>query len=411
MQAGFVLAIMLCSGDSCDMVRAESGASYPTYEACAAASASKSAMLNDLAAQYRSERREADIICLRELPRIAAVETPYEAADATELRAEPDADAPAVGALARGQRTLATGAVVGTPWLRVVLPSGTSGFVEQGRLRPPAAPAPPQADPGAQPSAPQLAILQPSAAQPSPRPPAALRAGEFRDCADCPAMVPLPAGVFIMGSNEDATERPAHRVSIPAAALGRFMVTEAEWDACAAAGGCAYKPQHDAAAAGRRPMTNLSQVDAMQYVGWLRKVTGKPYRLPSEAEWEYAARAGSAARFGFGEQVGVGRVNCDGCGGPYDPRRPADVDALPPNALGFYGMLGGVSEWVEDCWHPSYGGAPNNGAAWGGGCERRVLRGGSWKSPPSDVTVSARNFYDASVRYVANGMRVALPAR
>ena len=223
-------------------------------------------------------------------------------------------------------------------------------------------------------------------------------------------MVPLPAGVFIMGSNEDPTERPPHRVSISAAALGKFMVTEAEWDACAAAGGCAYKPPHDAD--GRRPMANLSHADATQYVGWLRKVTGKPYRLPSEAEWEYAARAGSTTRFGFGDQVGIGRVNCNGCGEPYDPRRPADVEALPPNALGFYGMLGGVAEWVEDCWHPSYQGAPNNGAAWvGGSCERRVLRGGSWKSPPSDVTVSARNFYDASVRYIANGLRVALPPR
>lgn len=410
MQAGFVLAIMLCSGDNCDMVRAEAGVLYPTYETCTAASASKSAMLNDLAAQYRSERREADIICLRELPRIATVETPYEAADATELRAEPDANARAVGFLARGQRTVATGAVAGTPWLRVVLPSGMSGFVEQSHLRPPAAavPVPPLADPVAQSSAPQLPIPQPS----TPRPSAgALRAGEFRDCADCPAMVPLPAGVFIMGSNEDTTERPAHRVSISATALGKFMVTEAEWDACAAAGGCAYKPPHEADAAGRRPMTNLSQVDAMQYVGWLRKVTGKPYRLPSEAEWEYAARAGSTARFGFGDQVGIGRVNCNGCGDPYDPHRPADVDALPPNALGLYGMLGGVSEWVEDCWHPSYQGAPNNGAAWGGSCERRVLRGGSWRSPPSDVTVSARNFYDAGVRYTANGMRVALPPR
>jgi formylglycine-generating enzyme required for sulfatase activity len=402
MQAGFVLAIMLCSGDNCDMVQAEPGVAYPTYEMCATASTSKSAMLNNLTAQYRSERREADIICLRELRQITAIATPYETVDATELRAEPDANAQVVGSLAPGQRVVASGTVVGTSWLRVVLPSGTTGFVEQSHLRTPAAPVmpPPRAGPVAQPSVPQTSTAIPP------------HAGEFRDCADCPVMLPLPAGVFIMGSNEDPTERPAHRVSIPPTALGKFMVTEAEWDACAAAGSCAYKPRHEADAAGRRPMTNLSQADAAQYLGWLRKVTGKPYRLPSEAEWEYAARAGSATRFGFGDQVGTGRVNCDGCGGSYDPHRPANVDAFPPNALGLYGMLGGVAEWVEDCWHPSYQGAPNDGAAWAtGSCERRVLRGGSWKSSPSDVTVSARNFYDASVRYVANGVRVALPMR
>ncbi|MBV9778083.1 MAG: SUMF1/EgtB/PvdO family nonheme iron enzyme, partial [Acetobacteraceae bacterium] len=129
--------------------------------------------------------------------------------------------------------------------------------------------------------------------------------------------------------------------------------------------------------------------------------------------WEYAARAGSTARFGFlGGQVGVGRVNCDGCGGSYDPHRPANVDAFPPNPWGLYAMLGGVAEWVEDCWHPNYQGAPASGSAWAAGnCERRVLRGGSWKNPPSDVTVSARNFYDASVRYVANGVRIALSLR
>jgi formylglycine-generating enzyme required for sulfatase activity len=398
MPAGFVLAIMLCSGDNCDMVRAEPGVSYPTYEACAAASASKSTMLNDLVAQYRSGKREADIICLREVQRITALETPYEVASAATLRAEPNADAQAVGSLALGQRVLATGAVAGTPWLQVVvLPSGATGFVEQSHLRSPAAVAqpPPRAMPVPAPSAPSL------------------RAGEFRDCADCPVMKTLPGGVFIMGSNEDPTERPMHRVSVPPVALGEYVVTEAEWDACAQAGGCAYKPPHEEAATGRRPMANLSWTDAQQYAGWLRQRTGKPYRLPSEAEWEYAARAGSTARFGaLGDQVGVGRVNCDGCGGSHDPHRPADVDAFPPNPWGLYAMLGGVAEWVEDCWHATYQGAPANGSAWvGGSCERRVLRGGSWKNPPSDVTVSARNFYDASVRYVANGVRIALSLR
>ncbi|HJS85015.1 MAG TPA: SUMF1/EgtB/PvdO family nonheme iron enzyme, partial [Acetobacteraceae bacterium] len=279
MPAGFVLAIMLCSGDNCDMLRAEPGISYPTYEACAAASAAKSAMLNDLVAQYRAERREADIICLREVQRITAIETPYEVAGAASLRAEPSPDAQAVGALSPGQRVLATGAVVGTPWLRVVIPSsGASGFVEQSHLRAPSAPAP---------SSPPRAEPALSRSTPTPTHP-----GAFRDCARCPVMAPLPGGVFIMGSNEDPTERPMHRVSVPPVALGEYVVTEAEWGACAEAGGCAYRPPLDEAAAERRPMANLSWTDAGQYVAWLRKTTGKPYRLPSEAEWEYAARAG-----------------------------------------------------------------------------------------------------------------------
>ncbi len=203
MPAGFVLAIMLCSGDNCDMVRAEPDVSYPTYEACAAASASKSAMLNDLVAQYNAEKREADIICLREVQRTTTIETPYkvtstvtfyEVTSTATLRAEPDANARTVGSLSAGQRVLATGAVVGTPWLQVVVPaSGATGFVEQSHLRLPVAVAPP---PRAEPAPPRSATTAPR------------RAGEFRDCATCPVMAPLPAGVFAMGSKEDFDRAP-----------------------------------------------------------------------------------------------------------------------------------------------------------------------------------------------------------
>lgn len=159
-------------------------------------------------------------------------------------------------------------------------------------------------------------------------------------------------------------------------------------------------------------MQNLSWTDAAEYVLWLQHATGKPYRLPSEAEWEYAAAAGTTSRFGWGEQPGVNNAGCKGCGPAHDDRRPADIGAFAPNAWGLHDMEGGVAEWVEDCWHVSYKGAPADGEAWRApNCSRHVLRGGSWMNPPDDITVRVRNFYDTGVRYEANGLRVALTLR
>jgi formylglycine-generating enzyme required for sulfatase activity len=222
-------------------------------------------------------------------------------------------------------------------------------------------------------------------------------------------MVTLPSGSFVMGSNADPTERPPHNVAVPAFAIGKAEVTEGEWAACVAAGACRYKRD---SADRDRPMSNLSWEDAAQYVEWLAKTTGKPYRLPSEAEWEYAARAGTATSYPWGNEAGAAKANCKGCGGAYAADRPAAVEAFPPNPWGLFGMQGGVAEWVEDCWHPNYVKAPADGSPWRTPrCASHVLRGGSWMNPPQDLTVSSRNFYDTSVRYVANGMRVALSLR
>jgi formylglycine-generating enzyme required for sulfatase activity len=154
---------------------------------------------------------------------------------------------------------------------------------------------------------------------------------------------------------------------------------------------------------------NLSWDDAAQYTQWLRRQTGRPYRLPTEAEWEYAARSGTTSAYSWGEQVGVAKANCSGCGGSYDPQLPAPVGSFPANPWGLFDMEGGIAEWVEDCWHRNYDGAPANGTAWQAPhCASHVLRGGSWKNPPKDITVSTRNYYDTSVRYLANGARVAM---
>ena len=225
-------------------------------------------------------------------------------------------------------------------------------------------------------------------------------------------MVPLPGGSFTMGSNDDATEKPPHAVSVRPFAIGKFELTVAEWNACNLAGACAYKPAKPEPAPEHRPMTNLSWNDAIQYVEWLAKQTGKPYRLASESEWEFAARGGSKTRYAWGDQPVIGKANCKGCDNPHDPLRPADVGGFPANAFGLYDTAGGVAEWVDDCWHVSYQGAPADGAAWRtANCARHVLRGGSWNNPPPDISVSSRNFYDTDVRYVANGLRVALTLR
>lgn len=221
-------------------------------------------------------------------------------------------------------------------------------------------------------------------------------------------MVALPAGQYEMGSTADPSERPPHRVQIAAFALGAYEVTQREWKACVAASACSDKPRIGVGN-DRLPMMDLSWDDATQYVQWLRGVTRKSYRLPSEAEWEYAARAGATTPYPWGKEIGVGRADCSGCGGNYDSKLPAAIGSFPPNAWGIYDMQGGVAEWTQDCWHKNYDSAPANGSAWqSGGCQEHVLRGGSWKNPPTDLTVSSRNFYDASVRYLANGLRVAV---
>jgi formylglycine-generating enzyme required for sulfatase activity len=232
---------------------------------------------------------------------------------------------------------------------------------------------------------------------------------ELQDCPNCPMLVSLPAGEFIMGSNtDDPSEKPAHKVTIGTPfAIGKLEVTVDQWNACVAAGAC----PREASAANRAkntPVRDVSWDDAQQYVKWLSSSTGKPYRLPTEAEWEYATRGGTASRFWWGDKMKAGTANCKECGEPWSQDGPANVGSFAANPNGLFDVNGSVWEWVSDCWHNNYKNAPPDGNAWNEAtCRVRVIRGGSWRDGASYMTSTTRFKYDASVRHSQNGFRVA----
>ena len=250
----------------------------------------------------------------------------------------------------------------------------------------------------------------------SPRP------GEvFRDCPSCPEMVVIAAGAFRMGSpaSEEAREGdegPQHRVTLRSFALGVTEVTFDEWEACMRGGGCGWhRPDDEGWGRGARPVINVNWEDARAYVRWLSRETGKSYRLPSEAEWEYAARAGTTTPFHTGATISTDQANYDGSSmygsGRRGTRRgrTTPVGTFAPNAFGLYDVHGNVWEWVEDCWHDSYRGAPSDGSAWtlGGDCSRRVLRGGSWSTDPRLLRSASRLRITTGNRLNHVGFRVA----
>ncbi|KWZ58232.1 hypothetical protein WK57_20570 [Burkholderia ubonensis] len=237
----------------------------------------------------------------------------------------------------------------------------------------------------------------------------ATAANEIRDCPACPAMLAVSPGTFAMGSNSgDPSEKPAHRVTLDHSfALAKYVVTVAQWNTCRDAGACPRLPG-DSNMAPNAPARDLSWDDAQQYVKWLSKISGKSYRLPTEAEWEFAARGGTATRYWWGNEMRPGNANCKDCGPPWHAEAPDNVGSFAANPLGFYDMGGGVWEWVSDCWHNSYKNAPADGRAWDEpNCQVRVIRGGSWRDGANYMPVSTRFKYDSSVRYSANGFRVA----
>ena len=242
------------------------------------------------------------------------------------------------------------------------------------------------------------------------------RRGEvFRDCADCPEMVVVPEGAYMMGSPADEPGRwedegPRHRVRIASPfAMGRYEVTFAEWDACRRAGGCSHAPGDEGWGRGSRPVIHVSWKDAKEYVDWLSEKTGRTYRLLSESEWEYAVRADTDTPYYWGAEAGSGRANCGGCEGRGGGAKTAPAGSFPPNGFGLFDMSGNVWEWVEDCGHRDYTGAPSDGSAWlkPGDCRLRMLRGGAWDDAVARVRSAIRYWEFADTRRDVIGFRVA----
>ena len=272
-------------------------------------------------------------------------------------------------------------------------------------------------------------------------------------CPDCPQMVVVPVGSFTMGSwvgeeGHDGDESPSHPVTIKQPfALGRFAVTRGEFAAFVKATG--YHSKHSCyawnladwtpksslswrspgfAQSDRDPVVCVSWIDAQAYVAWLRAKTGRPYRLPSEAEWEYAARAGAQTRYFFGEderkfcRYGNGADRSLTAIAPPEPvltcsdgyAFTAPAGLYRPNGFGLYDMLGNAWQWVADCVHRDYKNAPRDGSAWideSGDCTRRVGRGGSWLRSADRLRSASRLWSKASDRWFDWGFRVARAVR
>ena len=264
-------------------------------------------------------------------------------------------------------------------------------------VAPPVAPAPP---PQAAPK-PAVGVFPPTTLKVTPLSPERERAlkpkDSFKECDACPEMIVVPAGSFMMGSpageaQRHADEGPQHRVTFARPfAVGRFAVTFAEWDACVSDGGCSgYNPRDAGWGRGRQPLMDVSWEDAKAYLTWLSRKTGKSYRLLSESEREYVTRAGTTTPYWWGASISPGQANYNDKGD--FAGRTVPVDSFQPNPWGLYQVHGNVYEWVEDCYHGSYVGAPSNGAAWTAGtCRFRVLRGGNFHSVASGVRSAFRD--------------------
>jgi formylglycine-generating enzyme required for sulfatase activity len=236
----------------------------------------------------------------------------------------------------------------------------------------------------------------------------------FKECArDCPEMVVIAAGEFTMGSpaTEEGrydNEEPQHKVTIARRfAVAKLDVTFADWDACVSVGGCP-RVTDSGYGRGNKPVINVNWNDAQRYVAWFSRMTGKTYRLLTEAEWEYAARAATTTAYYWGEALGSGKANCNGCGSKWDNRESSPVGSFEPNALGLHDMAGNVWQWVQDCWHGNYNGAPVDGSAWmNGDCGQHVIRGGSWLDPPRDLRSAFRLDVETGNGATYLGFRVA----
>ena len=242
----------------------------------------------------------------------------------------------------------------------------------------------------------------------------------FRECAIdqskdfCPEMIVVPAGSFIMGSplteaHRHGDEGPQHYVTIAKPfAVSKFELTFEEWDTCVVNGDCAQGAADMGWGRGDHPAINVSWDDAQRYGVWLSRMTGKSYRLLSEAEYEFVTRAGTTTAYPWGGDIGQNNANCNGCGSKWDWKGSAPVGSFLPNKFGLYDIAGNVWEWTEDCYHNSYEGAPSDGSAWmSDACSHRVVRGGSFNRSPEYLRSANRQRFTADSRIDVLGFRVS----
>jgi formylglycine-generating enzyme required for sulfatase activity len=256
----------------------------------------------------------------------------------------------------------------------------------------------------------QQAVAMPAEtpASPTEESPTRVPGYTFSDCTGCPEMTVLAGGLFVMGSPDNEPGRgrdegPQREVSVAPFAMGKYEVTFSQWDACLAGGGCnGYSPPDGGWGRGDRPVTGVSWEDAQAYVNWLNsQAGGTSYRLPSEAEWEYAARAGQAAAYAFGARVTQTEAT-------FLARQTTPVGAHAPNAFNLYDMHGNAGELVEDCYAANYDLAPIDGVAVEADeCRRRVYRGGSYNDQAPVLRAAARRFTETTSRTQGIGFRVA----
>jgi formylglycine-generating enzyme required for sulfatase activity len=238
----------------------------------------------------------------------------------------------------------------------------------------------------------------------------------FKECESCPEMIVVPVGQFRMGASENEAgstpdERPQHLVIFTKTfSVGRFAVTFDEWDACIAAKGCSYRPSDQNWGRGKQPAINIRWDDAKEYVGWLSRKTGRPYRLLSEAEREYVTRAGTSTAYWWGDDFRPLQANSAYPTDQSEPMaaRTVSVDSFAPNPWGFFQVHGNVYDWVEDCGSESYIDAPSDGVAqMTGNCEVHMLRGGAFSRRPETLRSAARLWSGNPNRMIYMSFRVA----
>jgi len=222
-------------------------------------------------------------------------------------------------------------------------------------------------------------------------------------------MVVIPAGTFDMGSSGasgNSDERPRHAVTIKQFAISQYEITFAEYEKFAASTGRKI-PDNLYLEKDTHPVIFVNWDDAFYYAKWLSEQTGQTYSLASESQWEYAAGAGARSTFWWGFEEEPNRAHCFGCGSGLDPRKPTKIGTFSANKFGVFDTAGNVAEWVRDCWHDNYNGAPTTGEVWeGGDCITRVVRGGSYSSPPQSIRTAKRDKFKSDSLYDNIGIRV-----